>query len=72
MDGLQLTTPSSPMALRHSKANREVASSGLLGSAGTEPLSTAFFGGMLIDEDSGFEVGVWNQLTSWNDAAEEM
>ena len=60
MDGLQLTTPFSSMALRHSKANKEAASSGLLGSAGAEPLSTHFFGGMMIDEDFRFEVAVWS------------
>lgn len=51
MDGLRLTTPFSSKALRHSIANREAASSGLFGSTGAEPLSTDFFGGILLDED---------------------
>lgn len=51
MDDLILTTPLSSKALRHSKANWREASSGLLGSAEAEPLSTDFLGGMLIDDD---------------------
>lgn len=51
MGDLKLTTPLSSKALRHSKANWREASSGLLGSAGAEPLSTDFLGGMLIDDD---------------------